>query len=92
VYARYRGETFVALLYGATASDAWRFAEAFRGAVAMTTFAGATPAGERVTVSGGVATSPGDGQEDVALVKAADDRMYRAKQAGRNCTVGPERA
>jgi diguanylate cyclase (GGDEF)-like protein len=93
VYARYGGEEFVALLYGAAASDAWRFAEAFRGAVAMAGFPGAgNRAGERVTVSGGVATFPADGQEDVALVKAADDRLYQAKQAGRNCTVGPERS
>ena len=91
--ARYGGEEFVALLYGASASDAWRFAEAFRGAVATTDFRGdSVPARERVTVSAGVATFPGDAQDDAALVKAADDRLYRAKQAGRNCTVGPDRA
>lgn len=92
VIARYGGEEFVALLYGASASDAWRFAESFRTAVATAEFAGdGTPARARVTVSGGVATFPGDGQDDAGLVKAADDRLYRAKQAGRNCTVGPER-
>ena len=93
VIARYGGEEFVALLYGASASDAWRFAESFRGAVATTEFPGdGVPARERVTVSAGVATFPGDGQDDVGLVKAADDRLYRAKQAGRNCTVGPGRS
>jgi diguanylate cyclase (GGDEF)-like protein len=92
VIARYGGEEFVALLYGASASDAWRFAESFRTAVATADFPGdAAPVRERVTVSGGVATFPGDSQDDVGLVKAADERLYRAKQAGRNCTVGPER-
>jgi diguanylate cyclase (GGDEF)-like protein len=93
VIARYGGEEFVALLYGASASDAWRFAESFRGMVATAELPGGdAPVRERVTVSAGVATFPGDGQDDVGLVKAADDRLYRAKQAGRNCTVGPERS
>jgi len=93
VMARYGGEEFVALLYGASASNAWLFAEAFRGAVATAGFPGdGASARERVTVSAGVATFPGDAQDDVSLVKAADERLYRAKQAGRNCTVGPDRS
>jgi diguanylate cyclase (GGDEF)-like protein len=92
VTARYGGEEFVALLYGASASDAWRFAEAFRGAVATADFPDeGVPARARVTVSGGVSTFPADAQDDVGLVKAADDRLRRAKQAGRNRTVGAER-
>jgi diguanylate cyclase (GGDEF)-like protein len=91
VVARYGGEEFVALLYGATASDGWRFAEAFRAAVATQGFAGeaSQPLG-RITVSGGVAMFPMDAQDDIALIKAADARLYRAKDTGRNCTVGPE--
>jgi diguanylate cyclase (GGDEF)-like protein len=91
VVARYGGEEFVALLYGATASDAWRFAEAFRQAVATQGFSGESsqPLG-RITVSGGVATFPLDAQDDIALVKVADTRLYRAKDKGRNCSVGPE--
>ena len=89
--ARYGGEEFVALLYGATAADGWRFAEAFRAAVATQGFPGEAgqPLG-RITVSGGVAIFPPDAQDDIALIKAADARLYRAKEAGRNCTVGPE--
>jgi diguanylate cyclase (GGDEF)-like protein len=91
VLARYGGEEFVGLLYGATASDGWRFAEAFRSAVATQGFPGesAQPLG-RITVSSGVATFPLDAQDDIALIKAADARLYRAKDSGRNCTVGPE--
>jgi GGDEF domain-containing protein len=44
----------------------------------------------RITVSGGVATFPLDAQDDIGLIKAADTRLYRAKETGRNCTVGPE--
>jgi diguanylate cyclase (GGDEF)-like protein len=91
VVARYGGEEFVALLYGAAAADGWRFAEAFRSAVATQAFTGEAgqPQG-RITVSGGVATFPLDAQDDIGLIKAADARLYRAKESGRNCTVGPE--
>jgi diguanylate cyclase (GGDEF)-like protein len=91
VVARYGGEEFVALLYGATAADAWRFAETFRSAVAGQGFAGeaSQPLG-RISVSGGIATFPLDAQDDIALVKVADRRLYRAKDRGRDSTVGPE--
>ena len=89
VVARYGGEEFVALLYGAGPSDARRFAESFRGAVAVHGFPGESsqPSG-RITVSGGVAVFPLDAQDDLALVKAADERLYQAKDGGRNRTVG----
>jgi diguanylate cyclase (GGDEF)-like protein len=91
VVARYGGEEFVALLYGASASDAWRLAETFRGAVAGQPFGGegGAPA-DHITVSGGVATFPFDAQDDLTLIKAADARLYEAKEKGRNCTVGAE--
>jgi diguanylate cyclase (GGDEF)-like protein len=91
VVARYGGEEFVTLLYGASASDAWRLAETFRGVVAAQVFGGeggASP--DHITVSGGVATFPVDAQDDLALIKSADARLYEAKEAGRNRTVGPE--
>jgi len=90
VVARYGGEEFVALLYGATARDAWRFAEAFRGSVGAAGFPGEDrqPMG-RMTVSGGIAVFPLDAQDDLAFIKSADARLYEAKQAGRNRNVGP---
>ena len=45
---------------------------------------------DHITVSGGVATFPLDAQDDLALIKAADARLYEAKEKGRNRTVGPE--
>lgn len=44
----------------------------------------------RMTVSSGVAVFPHDAQDDIGLVKVADTRLYRAKDQGRNCSVGPE--
>jgi diguanylate cyclase (GGDEF)-like protein len=91
VVARYGGEEFVALLYGAGPGDAWRFAEGFRGAIAAHPFAGGSgEAVSRVTVSGGVAVFPVDAQDDLALIKVADERLYRAKEGGRNRNVGDE--
>ena len=93
VVARYGGEEFVALLYGASASDAWQFAETFRHAISAQAFtrdAGKPP--DHITVSGGVATFPHDAQDDLALVKAADIRLYEAKEKGRDRTVGPDGA
>jgi diguanylate cyclase (GGDEF)-like protein len=91
VVARYGGEEFVALLYGAVASDAWRFAETFRNAVSGQGFPGeAGKVSDHITVSGGVATFPQDAQDDLALIRSADARLYAAKEAGRNRTVGPE--
>jgi diguanylate cyclase (GGDEF)-like protein len=91
VVARYGGEEFVALLYGATAADAWRFAETFRTGVGSLAFPSeaSQPLG-RISVSGGVATFPTDAQDDLSFIKAADARLYQAKEAGRNRTVGPE--
>jgi len=37
-----------------------------------------------VTTSIGISLYPTDGQEEDALIKAADSAMYRAKQSGRN--------
>ncbi|MNT81939.1 response regulator PleD [compost metagenome] len=45
-------------------------------------------AGEAVTVSLGVATAPEDGGSFNALLAEADERLYKAKNAGRNRVVG----
>ena len=88
IMARYGGEEFVALLYGATREEAGAFAEAVREAVKGAEFPGGAsqPAG-RVTISAGVATFPWDAQGDEALIKAADESLYKAKEGGRDRVV-----
>ena len=83
--ARYGGEEFVTLLYGASREEALGLADAVRREVCGRVFAGGCtqPLG-RVTVSAGVATFPVDAADDASLLRAADAKLYLAKQAGRN--------
>lgn len=93
IMARYGGEEFVALLYGAGRDEAVAFAETVREAVLEQEFPGGRNQPEgRVTISGGAATFPADGESDEALIKAADENLYRAKEGGRNRVVAAEPA
>jgi diguanylate cyclase (GGDEF)-like protein len=93
IVARYGGEEFVALLYGATRQEAEGFGESVRHTVEGTAFAGGPrQPGGRLTVSAGVATFPWDAQSDEALIKAADENLYKAKETGRNRVVASEAA
>lgn len=85
IVARFGGEEFVMLLYGASRREAHQVAEAARVRVEATDFAGGErqPLG-RVTISGGVACFPTDARGPTDLLKAADKRLYAAKGAGRN--------
>jgi len=84
---RYGGEEFVVLLPGSNVADAAAFAERVRHAVEATEFA--YPGGTvRRTLSAGVAAWPHpDIRHQEALVKAADDALYVAKERGRNRVV-----
>ena len=81
---RYGGEEFVAILPGADEADAHRFAERVREAVANHVYR--DEANEvRMTLSGGVASFPGEGVDHPdLLIKRADEALYAAKQGGRN--------
>lgn len=85
---RYGGEEFVALLPETGPDEALRVAERVRASIAQTPYE--TEAGElvRVTVSIGVANhpSPAIAARD-ELLRAADDALYKAKQAGRDRVV-----
>ena len=84
---RYGGEEFIILLPGTSAEAATVFAERVRAATEATVFAfdGGTL---RMTMSCGVAAWPHPSIESTdALVKAADDALYVAKETGRNRVV-----
>jgi diguanylate cyclase (GGDEF)-like protein len=87
-YGRWGGEEFVALLPETDRAQAFLLAERMRAAVAAAGFEFGGDV-QRVTISVGVAGEIVPGAVDTArawaaLVKAADEAMYRAKAAGRN--------
>jgi two-component system, cell cycle response regulator len=85
--ARYGGEEFAQVLVETDRDQALIAAERVRRVVAETPFqfeSRALP----VTVSVGVATTCGEGgMTSAGLLKAADDKLYAAKRAGRNRVV-----
>ncbi len=81
--ARYGGEEMALVLPETDAGGATVIAERIRAAVAAASHA--TEQGAiKVTISIGVATWPGAGEDPEALIASADKALYRAKQSGRN--------
>src|SRR5690606_4720256 len=80
---RLGGEEFLILFPGSAAEDARQGAERLREAGAATDMGLGAP----LTVSGGVAAWPRDGETFDSVLKAADQALYRAKTAGRNRIV-----
>jgi diguanylate cyclase (GGDEF)-like protein len=84
--ARVGGEEFVLILSGVDATQARDSCERLRAAVQAHSWGVIVP-GLSVTASIGVAA--GDGRTPLTqLMKAADERLYDAKRAGRNRVVG----
>lgn len=84
ILARYGGEEFIGLLPHCDAQQAALVAERIRHAVARPS-AGAGAA--RVTVSVGVAEARLVDDSLAQLIQRADQAMYTAKAAGRNCII-----
>lgn len=88
LFARFGGEEFAVVLRGADRAQALESAERLRRLLGSLRF---RVDGEdvRVTVSIGAATLDGDGPRDAdALIDEADARLYQAKGAGRDRSVG----
>ncbi len=83
--ARYGGEEFVILLTETSRNDSIEVAEDLRKIIAEYNFVNeeGNPT-THVTVSIGVATYPEDATTDESLIKCADDRLYFAKNNGKN--------
>jgi len=81
VACRYGGEEFVILAPQTSAPHAQVMAEKLRKAVEGFAFSGVP---RKVTITAGIASYPANGRTRDELVKAADDALYQAKQAGRN--------
>lgn len=85
--ARYGGEEFAVILPAVSGPDADQVAQGVRLAVEREPF---VFEGNRtgVTMSFGVSSFPHDAITASQLVRAADERLYRAKENGRNLVVG----
>jgi diguanylate cyclase (GGDEF)-like protein len=86
VVARYGGEEFAVILPGAGIEKAAEIAERIRAAVAaMQLGHEGVEGGATVTISLGIASVvPGTEYSAKGLIEMADQRLYAAKQAGRN--------
>lgn len=84
VACRYGGDELVVILPGATVDEAIGRLEPLLQRLVEAPAAGDRRILEPVTTSIGIAESPGDGTDPPALIAAADEAMYRAKQAGGN--------
>jgi diguanylate cyclase (GGDEF)-like protein len=85
VVARLGGEEFCILLPETPLFEALQFAEKIRAAFATAVQPGGPDGPPRVTLSGGIAALPNVRISDAhALLDAADQALYRAKNNGRN--------
>jgi diguanylate cyclase (GGDEF)-like protein len=84
--ARYGGEEFVIILPETEDEGARHYAESIRKKISEAPILGreTQPSG-MITASMGVATFPYNGQEASALIQHADNALYQAKRAGKNC-------
>jgi len=81
---RWGGEEFIIAFYGEWAESAREILSRVTAEFAKISFDGGQDRSFNVTVSGGIATYPIDGRSLDELVNIADQRLYAAKQAGRN--------
>ena len=83
--ARYGGEEFAVLLPNTDKQGAVIAAEKIRKTIEQHAYPNeeTQPLG-RVSISGGVATCPGDASSAADLIRCADQALYQCKKAGRN--------
>lgn len=86
ILSRYGGEEFLLVLPSTAKEGARVIAERLRVAAAAAPFGGSALK-LHLTVSIGIASYPEDAGDPEALVKAADDALYAAKQGGRDRVV-----
>jgi len=91
IVARYGGDEFVVLLLETGPQAAHEKLEQLRLAVARAEFS--IPRHDltaQITLSAGIACLPDDGTDPVELLEVADQRLFAAKDGGRNRVVGPQ--
>ena len=88
--AKYGGDEFLIILPQTRLDGAVSMGERITQAVANTAFPHCRP--KDITVSIGVASFPQHGATMETLLAAADEALFRAKRAGRNCVLSAEGA
>ena len=83
IVSRYGGEEFAILLSELNRKEAIKIAETIRGNVEKTVFTLRRHT-VNMTISIGISSFPDDGYLAEALLKKADENLYKAKQNGRN--------
>ena len=84
---RYGGEEFSLILPGTPLDAAAQLAGRIREEVPDECARAGIGGGTRVTVTIGLAACPGDGTDSDTLLRVADRRLYRGKEAGRDRVV-----
>ena len=85
IACRYGREEFVLVLSDSGLKDASQRLEQLRGLFEKLEIRHNGQATAAVTMSASVATAPEHGATMVELIRAADEALYAAKHAGRNC-------
>jgi diguanylate cyclase (GGDEF)-like protein len=92
IFGRFGGEEFLVILPNTNAIQAAAAAEKIRNVIASHAF----PFGEKqplkcLSISGGIASYPGDGLDAAGLLRSADEALYEAKRQGRNRVLPAKR-
>lgn len=88
IFARIGGEEFVILLPGAGRATALQVAERVRSAVEQASLVLERAGRVNLTCSIGIAEATIEDRDVESLMQRADERLYEAKEAGRNCVRG----
>jgi diguanylate cyclase (GGDEF)-like protein len=87
IACRYGGEEFVLVLPDSSLAHTTKRVEEIRALIKHLEIRQGERTLGAITVSAGVAAAPEHGQVAHDLLKAADDALYAAKQAGRDCLI-----
>jgi diguanylate cyclase (GGDEF)-like protein len=84
VIVRFGGEEFIIILPNTTEDAAYALANRIKQTVEEADFKISTRERIRLTLSGGIASFPGNASDEHSLLNAADQALYAAKAAGKN--------